>query len=111
MDTRDSRTPDIETLLAAVRGGQVDGNAAAAYAAIEALRRQADKYERELIRSLRWDSKGDVLRTWAQVAELVNAQLGSRQAAHARWGRLKSPARRITTGDYRRGHGRPARST
>lgn len=111
----DSQALHIEALLAAVKDGQVVGNAAAAYAAIEELRKQADKYERDLIRSLRWDAQGNVIRTWAQVAELVGAQLGSRQAAHQRWGRLKSPARRTTTGDYRRGgaqRGRPpGRST
>lgn len=99
--------PDIDALLAFVRDGQVVGNAAAAYAAIEALRTQADRYERDLIRSLRWDADGNVLRKWADVAELVGAQLGSRQAAHQRWGRLISPARRVTTGDNRRGRARP----
>jgi hypothetical protein len=78
----------------------------ATYAAIQALRAQADRFERDLIRSLRWDKAGNVIRTWAEVAELVDAQLGSRQAAHARWGRLKSPARRTTTGDNRRGAAR-----
>jgi hypothetical protein len=80
---------------------------AATYAAIQALRAQADRFERDLIRSLRWDAAGNVVRTWAEVAEVVQAQLGSRQAAHARWGRLKSPARRTTTGDSRRGAARP----
>ncbi len=79
----------------------------AAYAAIEALRIRADRYERDLIRALRWDSDGNVIRTWAQVAEVVKAQLGSRQAAHARWGRLKAPTRRTATGDRRRGAARP----
>ena len=50
--------PDIEALIAAVKDGQVVGNAAAAYAAIEALRKQADRYERDLIRSLRWEADG-----------------------------------------------------
>jgi hypothetical protein len=83
------------------------GQVPAAYAAIQALRAAADRYERDLIRSLRWDRDGNVIRTWAEVAEVVQAQLGSRQAAHARWGRLKSPARRTTTGDARRGAARP----
>jgi hypothetical protein len=74
--------PEIERLLSA-------GSPALAFAAIQALRAQADRYERDLIRSLRWDAKGNVLRTWAEVAELVDAGLGSRQAAHQRWGRLK----------------------
>ncbi len=91
----------------AVANAATQKQAAEAYRLIEEMRRTADKYERDLIRSLRWNSDGKVARTWAQVAEAVDAQLGSRQAAHARWGRLKSPARRTTTGDARRGHARP----
>lgn len=85
----------------------VQSQAAEAYRLIEEMRRAADKRERDLIRNLRWDAAGNVIRTWAQVAEVVDAQLGSRQAAHARWGRLKSPARRTTTGDARRGAAKP----
>ncbi len=85
------------------------GQVPATFAAIQALRSQADRFERDLIRSLRWDAAGNVVRTWAEVAEVVQAQLGSRQAAHARWGRLKSPARRTTTGDSRRGAAQPRR--
>ena len=48
--------PEIERLLTA-------GSPALAFAAIQALRAQADRYERDLIRSLRWDAKGNVLRT------------------------------------------------
>src|SRR4051812_7040379 len=102
--------PNIDELIARAKAGTLaDGEAAAAYAAIQALRAQADRYERDLIRSLRWDAVGRVVRTWAEVAEVVEAQLGSRQAAHARWGRLKSPVRRTTTGDSRRGAARPRR--
>lgn len=98
----------LGALLAQAKGGTVAAaDAAVAYALIEELRRMADKYERDLIRSLRWDADGKVVRTWAEVASMVDAQLSSRQAAHARWGRLKSPARRTTTGDARRGHARP----
>ncbi len=98
----------IEVLTTRAKAGTLPAaEAAAAYAAIQQLRYLADKYERDLIRSLRWNADGKVIRTWAQVAEAVQAQLGSRQAAHARWGRLKSPARRTTTGDARRGAARP----
>jgi len=103
-------TEHIESLVARAKGGDSSASeAAAAYAGIQQLRYLADKYERDLIRALRWDTAGDVVRTWAQVADAVQAQLGSRQAAHARWGRLKSPARRTTTGDSRRGAARPRR--
>lgn len=97
--------------VAAAAVASTDARVAQTYAAIQALRAQADRYERELIRSLRWDAHGNVLRTWADVAEVVDAQLGSRQAAHARWGRLKSPARRTTSGDARRGAAKPRRSS
>ena len=101
----------IDELIRLVKSGTLaDAEAAAAYAAIASLRAAADRYERDLIRSLRWDRDGNVIRTWAEVAEVVQAQLGSRQAAHARWGRLKSPARRTTTGDARRGAARPRAS-
>jgi hypothetical protein len=82
-------------------------DAARAYAQIQELRQLADKYERDLIRSLRWDSSGGVVRTWAQVAEVVRADLGSRQAAHARWGALKSPTRGTATQGRPRGAVRP----
>jgi hypothetical protein len=91
----DLPSPDyIKVLVDRAKAGELtEAEAPAAYAAIGALRDLADRYERDLIRSLRWDRAGNVLRTWAQVADVVQAQLGSRQAAHARWGRLKSPAR------------------
>jgi hypothetical protein len=98
-------------LLDRAKAGTISAaDAASAYAQIEELRRLADRYERDLIRSLRWSAAGEVVRTWNEVAKVVDAQLGSRQAAHARWGRLKSPARRTTTGDARRGHARPRSS-
>jgi hypothetical protein len=103
-----SRFDEIEALVGRAKAGTLPANqVAATFAAIQALRAQADRYERDLIRSLRWDAAGNVVRTWAEVAEVVDAQLGSRQAAHARWGRLKSPTRRTTTGDARRGAARP----
>ncbi len=108
MDDDSPATSQLDTLIERAKAGTLaDVEAAAAYAAIAALRAAADRYERDLIRSLRWDKTGNVIRTWAEVAEVVQAQLGSRQAAHARWGRLKSPARRTTTGDARRGAARP----
>ena len=58
----------------------------------------ADYYERDLIRQLRSDGM-----TWAQVADAVQAQLSSRQAAQAKWKRLIDPNRRGTTGDMQRG--------
>lgn len=104
----DFASNEIERVIEHLKTGSSPAQeVSAAYAAIEALRQLADKYERDLIRSLRWDADGNVVRTWAEVAEAVQAQLGSRQAAHARWGRLKSPARRTTTGDARRGAARP----
>jgi hypothetical protein len=87
----------VDELVTAVKDGQA--SPADAYTAIQALRLQADRYERDLIRSLRWDADGKVLRTWAEVGRLVDARLGSRQAAQQRWGRLKAPAR----GQVRRG--------
>ena len=98
----------LTLLLDRAKTGTISStDAALAYAEIEELRRLADRYERDLIRSLRWNASGEVVRTWSEVAKVVDAQLGSRQAAHARWGRLKSPTRRTTTGDARRGHARP----
>jgi hypothetical protein len=84
-------------------GAALTGDAAAAwYALVHEMRRLADYYERDLIRKLRADGM-----TWAQVADAVQAQLSSRQAAQAKWKRLVDPGRRITTGDMRRGGRRP----
>jgi hypothetical protein len=85
-------------------GGLTRDAAAAWYALVGEMRRLADYYERDLIRRLRADGL-----TWAQVADAVQAQLSSRQAAQAKWKRLLDPGRRTTTGDMRRG-GRPRRS-
>jgi hypothetical protein len=82
-------------------GGLTRDAAAAWYAMVQEMRRLADYYERDLIRRLRADGL-----TWAQVADAVQAQLSSRQAAQAKWKRLLDPGRRTTTGDMRRG-GRP----
>src|SRR5690242_16189463 len=59
------------------------------YARVQEMRQRADYYERSLIRHLR-----DIGLTWAQVAEVVNANLGSRQAAQAKWKRLVDGDRR-----------------
>jgi hypothetical protein len=85
-------------------GGLTRDAAAAWYALVGEMRRLADYYERDLIRRLRADGL-----TWAQVADAVQAQLSSRQAAQAKWKRLLDPGRRTTTGDMRRG-GRPRQS-
>ena len=82
-------------------GGLTRDASAAWYAMVQEMRRLADYYERDLIRRLRADGL-----TWAQVADAVQAQLSSRQAAQAKWKRLLDPGRRTTTGDMRRG-GRP----
>jgi hypothetical protein len=83
------------------QGGLTRDAAATWYAMVQEMRRLADYYERDLIRGLRADGL-----TWAQVADAVQAQLSSRQAAQAKWKRLLDPGRRTTTGDMRRG-GRP----
>ena len=80
--------------------------AAAWYALVGEMRRLADYYERDLIRKLRADGL-----TWAQVADAVQAQLSSRQAAQAKWKRLIDPGRRITTGNMQRGGRRKGSTT
>jgi hypothetical protein len=98
--TRDpSLTKQIDQLKARAKEGTLTRNGAAAwYAMVQELRRLADYYERDLIRQLRSDGM-----TWAQVADAVQAQLGSRQAAQAKWKRLIDPTRRTTNGNMRRG--------
>ncbi|MBP2368260.1 hypothetical protein [Pseudonocardia parietis] len=75
--------------------------AAAWYALVQEMRRLADSYERDLIRTLRASGL-----TWQQVADAVQAQMSSRQAAQGKWKRLIDPTRRTTNGNMRRG-GRP----
>jgi hypothetical protein len=82
----------------AAAGGLTRDGAAAWYALVGEMRRQADYYERDLIRRLRSDGL-----TWAKVADAVQAQLSSRQAAQAKWKRLIDPGRRTTTGNMQRG--------
>jgi hypothetical protein len=107
--TRDpSLTKQIDQLKARAKEGTLTRNGAAAwYAMVQELRRLADYYERDLIRQLRSDGM-----TWAQVADAVQAQLNSRQAAQAKWKRLIDPTRRTTNGNMQRGgrrKGRPDR--
>lgn len=83
-------------------GGLTRDAAAAWYALVQEMRRLADYYERDLVRRLRADGL-----TWAQVADAVQAQLSSRQAAQAKWKRLIDPGRRTTTGNMRRGGRKP----
>ncbi|MFC4947858.1 hypothetical protein [Pseudonocardia sp. GCM10023141] len=83
-------------------GGLTRDAAAAWYALVQEMRRLADYYERDLVRRLRSDGM-----TWAQVADAVQAQLSSRQAAQAKWKRLIDPGRRTTTGNMRRGGRKP----
>jgi hypothetical protein len=101
--TRDRSLPaQLAFLAERSKEGPLTNDAAAAwYALVQEMRRQADYYERGLIRKLRSDGM-----TWAKVADAVQAQLSSRQAAQAKWKRLLDPGRRTTTGDMRRG-GRP----
>lgn len=98
--TRDrSVTAHLEFLKARSAEGPLTNDAAAAwYAVVGEMRRLADYYERDLIRKLRSDGM-----TWAQVADAVQAQLSSRQAAQGKWKRLVDPGRRTTTGNMRRG--------
>jgi hypothetical protein len=60
------------------------------YERVQQLRELADFYERALIRHLHFE-RG---LTWREVAEAVDANLGSRQASHAKWRRLVAPDRR-----------------
>lgn len=104
--TRDrSVLAQLESISAlSAEGDPLTRDAAAAwYAMVQELRRVADYHERTLIRRLR----GGGL-TWAQVAEAVQAQLSSRQAAQAKWKRLIDPGRRTTTGNMRHGGRRAA---
>ncbi|MBC3192021.1 hypothetical protein H7X46_13190 [Pseudonocardia sp. C8] len=99
---RTSLTDQLEDMKQQAADGVLTRDAAAAwYAIVQELRRRADAYERDLIRTLRSDGL-----TWQQVADAVQAQMSSRQAAQAKWKRLIDPTRRTTNGVMRRG-GRP----
>ncbi|SFM83229.1 hypothetical protein SAMN05216207_1003158 [Pseudonocardia ammonioxydans] len=99
---RRSITEQLEDMKTQAADGVLTRDAAAAwYALVQELHRLADAYERDLIRTLRSDGL-----TWQQVADAVQAQMSSRQAAQAKWKRLIDPTRRTTNGNMRRG-GRP----
>ena len=96
---RQSITQQLDELKERAQLGDLTHDGAAAwYALCQEMRRLADYYERDLIRKLRADGL-----TWAQVADAVQAQLNSRQAAQAKWKRLIDPGRRTTSGDMQRG--------
>ncbi|WP_300008826.1 hypothetical protein [Pseudonocardia sp.] len=96
---RESITQQLDGLKERATDGLLTHDGAAAwYALVGEMRRLADYYERDLIRKLRADGL-----TWAQVADAVQAQLNSRQAAQGKWKRLIDPGRRTTTGNMRRG--------
>jgi hypothetical protein len=69
------------------------------YRRVQALRRLADYYERALIRHLKYEQG----MTWQQVADAVDANLGSRQAAQGKWKRLLDDNRRTPGGPGRGG--------
>jgi hypothetical protein len=101
---RTSLPEQLEEMKTRAAEGVLTRDAAAAwYALVQEMRRLADAYERDLIRTLRSDGL-----TWQQVADAVQAQMSSRQAAQAKWKRLIDPTRRTTNGNMRRG-GRPPR--
>jgi len=103
---RQSITEQLDELKERARLGDLTHDGAAAwYALCQEMRRMADYYERDLIRKLRSDGL-----TWAKVADAVQAQLSSRQAAQGKWKRLIDPTRRTTNGNMRRG-GRQKGST
>jgi hypothetical protein len=96
---RESITQQLDGLKERAAEGLLTHDGAAAwYALVGEMRRLADYYERDLIRKLRSDGL-----TWAQVADAVQAQLNSRQAAQGKWKRLIDPGRRTTTGNMQRG--------
>ncbi|ALE73491.1 hypothetical protein Ae168Ps1_0355c [Pseudonocardia sp. Ae168_Ps1] len=99
---RQSLPEQLEDMKTRAAEGVLTRDAAAAwYALVQEMHRLADAYERDLIRTLRSDGL-----TWQQVADAVQAQMSSRQAAQAKWKRLIDPTRRTTNGNMRRG-GRP----
>jgi hypothetical protein len=62
------RPPESQRLLRIEQLLAAGIDPAAAFALIQRLRHQADKYERDLIRSLRWGADGRGVRTCAEVA-------------------------------------------
>lgn len=68
--------------------------AAQMYELVQEMRQRADYFERALIRHLRFDTG----LTWMEIADAVDANLGSKQAAHAKWKRLIAGDRRVPGG-------------
>lgn len=87
-------------------GKQVQ-HAADWYERVQQMRKRADYYERALIRHLHFEQG----LTWREVAEIVNANLTSRQAAQQKWRRLVADERRTPGGPVRGSwpKGRPRR--
>lgn len=85
--------------LVADGDGLDNGQAAEWYELVQQLRRSADYYERGLIRQLKHEQG----MTWAGVAEAVQANLNSRQAAYVKWKRLLDGDRREPGGAGRGG--------
>jgi hypothetical protein len=81
-DADDPALADFQRRMQA--GGFPSGSAAEWYGLVQRMRQRADYFERALIRHLKYD----LGMTWAQVAEAVDANLSSRQAAQAKWKRL-----------------------
>lgn len=98
---------DLMRLSRLVRDGEEldEDQAAEWYAAVQDVRRGADYYERGLIRQLKYEQG----MTWAAVADAVQANLNSRQAAQMKWKRLLDGDRREPGGAGRGGwpKGRP----
>lgn len=109
LDVRRGIAPEVVMALAVLTermaGGLLldDEEAAAMYGLVVKMREDCERYERELIRHLKHEQG----RTWAEIAEVLQGQIGSRQAAQKKWARLTDPARRVATGDYRRGAADP----
>ncbi len=61
-------------------------HAAEWYARVQEMRNRADYYETSLLRHL----YHELGMNWREIAEVLNANLGSRQAARQKWQRLVS---------------------
>lgn len=109
MDVRLAIPTEVVTALAVLKARMAEGStlddeeAAAMYGLVVKMREDCERYERDLIRHLKHEQG----RTWAEVAEVLQGQIGSRQAAQKKWARLTAPTRRVATGDYRRGAADP----
>lgn len=79
------------------------GEAEAAYAALEMLRATADEVERDLLRFMRWESNGGEGMTLQQVSDDLGSRYGGRQAVQKRWKRLTDADRMTTSRNYKVG--------